>query len=208
MRRGQGRQGVREDSQGEWGWFVKFAHLFVYRHTIELKLGRVRMNAWTPAAYVRHYAWTSSLIHNLSKGLMELRGSYAARTISLFLSISLQLSPSLDFFLFFKLLLCSPLFSCTRWGADRIPLKCFICRAALCNSWQSCASFGAGAGITRGRKGAGKIVAGPRPNNFSSANKYTTFQRNIHRLELLLFAIFPRASFSTLMATRWYLLSG
>lgn len=37
-------------------WFVKFAHLFVYRHTIELKLGRVRMNAWTPAAYVRRYA--------------------------------------------------------------------------------------------------------------------------------------------------------
>lgn len=64
MRRGQGRQGLREREcarekereRRERRWFVKFAHLFVYRHTIELKLGRVRMNAWTPAAYVRRYA--------------------------------------------------------------------------------------------------------------------------------------------------------
>lgn len=46
----------RKREGGERSWFVKFAHLFVYRHTIELKLGRVRMNAWTPAAYVRRYA--------------------------------------------------------------------------------------------------------------------------------------------------------
>lgn len=46
----------KERERRERRWFVKFAHLFVYRHTIELKLGRVRMNAWTPAAYVRRYA--------------------------------------------------------------------------------------------------------------------------------------------------------
>lgn len=95
-------RGLRErERERERSWFVKFAHLFVYRHTIELKLGRVRMNAWTPAAYVRRYAWTSSLIHNPSKGLMELRGSYTARTISIPLSLFLSLSFSVFTFLVF-----------------------------------------------------------------------------------------------------------
>lgn len=130
----------REREGGERSWFVKFAHLFIYRHTIELKLGRVRMNAWTPAAYVRRYAWTSSLIHNPSKGLMELRGSYTARTISiplsLFLSLSFSVFTFLVFFFFvFQTPICSPLVftyeaggvdSAFLWNASFVARHCAI----------------------------------------------------------------------------------
>lgn len=129
----------RKREGGERSWFVKFAHLFVYRHTIELKLGRVRMNAWTPAAYVRRYAWTSSLIHNPSKGLMELRGSYTARTISIPLSLSVSLFFCLYFsrffFFVFQTPICSPLVftyeaggvdSAFLWNASFVARHCAI----------------------------------------------------------------------------------
>lgn len=133
-------RGLRErERERERSWFVKFAHLFVYRHTIELKLGRVRMNAWTPAAYVRRYAWTSSLIHNPSKGLMELRGSYTARTISIPLSLSVSLFFCLYFsrffFFVFQTPICSPLVftyeaggvdSAFLWNASFVARHCAI----------------------------------------------------------------------------------
>lgn len=72
------------------------------------------MNAWTPAAYVRRYAGTSSLIHNPSKGLMELRGPCIAWTISF--------SRSAAFFSFFSIFKLRPAPSCFRARDEGGPL--------------------------------------------------------------------------------------